>query len=88
MTTNNHNSEMLMKLLIEKQNRIVKYLHVANKTLTFINKQFNYISMADYREEIAKQAEVQRNVVLKWLEKLEEVGKEITELNLNTGAIG
>ena len=74
-----------MKLLIEKQNRIVKNLHVANKTLNFINKQYNYKNMNDYREELLKQSEVQRTVVEKWLEKLEEVGKEITELHLVMG---
>ena len=71
-----------MKLLIEKQNRIVKNLHVANKILGYINKQYNYKNMNDYREELLKQSEVQRTVVEKWLEKLEEVGKEITELHL------
>ena len=82
MSTNN---EMLMKLLIEKQNRIIKHLHVANKTLNFINKQYNYKNMNNYREELLKQSEVQRTVVEKWLEKLEEVGKEITELHLVMG---
>jgi len=74
-----------MKLLIEKQNRIVKNLHVANKILGYINKQYNYKNMNDYREELLKQSEVQRTVVEKWLEKLEEVGKEITELHLVMG---
>ena len=74
-----------MKVLIEKQNRIVKNLHVANKILGYINKQYNYKNMNDYREELLKQSEVQRTVVEKWLEKLEEVGKEITELHLVMG---
>jgi len=82
MSTNN---EMLMKLLIEKQNRIIKHLHVANKILGYINKQYNYKNMNDYREQLLKQSEVQRTVVEKWLEKLEEVGKEITELHLVMG---
>ena len=82
MATNN---EMLMKVLIEKQNKIVKNLHVANKILGYINKQYNYKNMADYREQLLKQSAVQRNVVEKWLEKLNEVGNEITELYLATG---
>ena len=35
--------------------------------------------MEDYKEELLKQSEVQRTVVEKWLEKLNEVGKEISE---------
>jgi uncharacterized protein (UPF0332 family) len=76
---NTTNNQILINALIEKQNRIVKNLHVANKVLTFINKQYNYKNMEDYKEELLKQSEVQRTVVEKWLEKLEEVGKEITE---------
>ena len=72
-------NEMLMKALIEKQNRIIRHLHVANKVLAFINKQYNYKNMEVYKEELLKQSEVQRTVVEKWLEKLDQVGKEISE---------
>ncbi len=74
---NNH--EIEMKALIEKQNRIVRHLHVANKVLKYINKQYNYKNMEDYKEELLKQSEVQRTVVEKWLKKLNEVGKEISD---------
>ena len=78
----------LMRTYIEKQNRIVKHLHVANKILKYINKQYNYKNMEDYKEELLKQSEVQRTVVEKWLEKLKVNGEMMTDLYQATGAMG
>ena len=78
----------VMRNLLEKQNKIVEHLHVANKILKYINKQYNYKNMADYREELLKQSEVQRTVVEKWLEKLRVNGEMIHDHYEATGAMG
>ena len=78
----------LMRTYIEKQNTIVKHLHVANKILKYINKQYHYKNMAEYKQELLKQSEVQRTVVEKWLEKLKVNGEMMTDLYQATGAMG